>query len=83
LDFRTGSNAWGAVLTNRERPIALEPFGKGFRAITLRYPDEVRDEAESFTNIPDIRVPHDMRQLAEHIVETMATDFDLSWGCWH
>jgi DNA end-binding protein Ku len=66
------------VLTTRERPIALEPFGKGFRAITLRYPYEVRDEAESFTNIPDIRVPHEMRQLAEHIVETKATDFDLS-----
>ena len=66
------------VLTTRERPIALEPFGKGFRAITLRYPYEVRDEADSFTNIPDIRVPHEMRQLAEHIIETKATDFDLS-----
>jgi DNA end-binding protein Ku len=66
------------VLTNRERPIALEPFGKGFRAITLRYPYEVRDEAELFANIPDIRVPHEMRELAEHIVETKATNFDLS-----
>jgi DNA end-binding protein Ku len=66
------------VLTTRERPIVLEPFGKGFRAITLRYPYEVRHEAESFANIPDIRVPNDMRQLAEHIIETMATDFDLS-----
>src|SRR5205085_2517089 len=39
------------VLTTRERPIALEPFGKGFRAITLRYPYEVCDEAEPFANI--------------------------------
>jgi DNA end-binding protein Ku len=66
------------VLTTRERLIALEPFGKGLRAITLRYPFEVRDEAESFVNIPDIRVPQEMRQLAEHILETKATDFDLS-----
>jgi DNA end-binding protein Ku len=66
------------VLTARERPIALEPFGKGFRAMTLRYPHEVRDEAEFFANIPDIRVPHEMQQLAEHIVETKTTDFDLS-----
>jgi DNA end-binding protein Ku len=67
-----------AVLTTRERPIALEPSGKGFRAITLRYPYEVRDEAEIFANIPDIRVPQEMRQLAEYIVEAKATDFDLS-----
>jgi DNA end-binding protein Ku len=66
------------VLTDRERPIVLEPVGKGFRAITLRYPYEVRDEAESFADIPDIRVSHELRQLAEHIVETKATDFDLS-----
>jgi DNA end-binding protein Ku len=66
------------VLTSREQPIALEPFGKGLRAITLRYPYEVRDEAEYFANIPDIRIPHEMRQLAEHIVEAKATDFDLS-----
>ena len=68
------------MLTIREQPIALEPFGKGFRAITLRYAYEVRDQAEveAFANIPDIRVSHEMRQLAEHIVETKATDFDLS-----
>ncbi|HEY1363579.1 MAG TPA: Ku protein [Xanthobacteraceae bacterium] len=66
------------VLTNRERPILLEPFGKGLSAIALRYPYEVSDEAESFANIPDTRVPREMRQLAEHILETKATDFDLS-----
>src|SRR5262249_46050199 len=66
------------VLATREQPIALEPFGKGFRAITLRYPYEVRDEAELFANIPDIRVPQELRELAEHIVEVKATNFDLS-----
>jgi DNA end-binding protein Ku len=64
------------VLTTRERPIALEPFGKGFRAITLRYPYEVCDEAEPFANIPNIRIPDEMRQLAEHIIDAKARDFD-------
>jgi DNA end-binding protein Ku len=44
--------------------------------MTLRYPYEVCDEAEPFANIPDIHVPHEMRQLAEHIINTKATDFD-------
>ena len=66
------------VLTDRERPIALEPFGKGLRAMTLRYPHEVRSEAEYFANILDVRVPNEMRELAEHIVESKAAHFDAS-----
>jgi DNA end-binding protein Ku len=34
------------VLQKRERPILLEPFGKGIRGMTLRYPYEVRSENE-------------------------------------
>jgi DNA end-binding protein Ku len=66
------------VLRNRERPIALEPLGKGLRAMTLRHLNEVRDEAEYFANLPDIHVPRDMLALAEHIVDTKTTDFDPS-----
>jgi DNA end-binding protein Ku len=64
------------VLAKRERPIILEPFGKGLRAMTLRYPYEVRDEADYFTDIPDVKIPADMLKLAEHIVETKAGNFE-------
>ena len=39
-----------------ERPIILEPFGKGIRGMTLRYPYEVRKEDEYFADIPDVKV---------------------------
>ena len=64
------------VLSKRERPIILEPFGKGMRGMTLRYPYEVRDEKEYFAEIPDMKIPSDMLKLAEHIVETKSEDFD-------
>ena len=44
--------------------------------MTLRYPYEVRDEKEYFSDIPDVKVPGDMLKLAEHIVDTKAGDFD-------
>jgi DNA end-binding protein Ku len=66
------------VLTNRERPIALEPLGKGLRAVTLRYPYEVRKAEEYFEGIQDVKVPGEMLKLAEHILEAMKVDFDPS-----
>jgi DNA end-binding protein Ku len=47
------------VISKRERPIILEPLGKGLRGMTLRYPYEVRNEADYFTEIPDIKVPNE------------------------
>jgi len=66
------------VLAKRERPILLEPFGKGIRATTLHYPYEVRKEDEYFAEIPDVKVSSGMLKLAEHIVETKAADFEPS-----
>jgi DNA end-binding protein Ku len=66
------------VISKRERPIILEPFGKGLRGMTLRYPYELRQEDEYFADIPDVKIPKEMLQLAEHIVETKAGDFDPS-----
>jgi DNA end-binding protein Ku len=65
-------------LADRERPIVLEPFGKGLRAMTLRHPHELRSEAEYFKNIRDVRLPKEMVSLAEHIVESKAMHFDAS-----
>src|SRR5215207_8861307 len=39
------------VLTTREHVIALEPRGKGLMGTLLRYPYEVRDEADYFEDI--------------------------------
>jgi DNA end-binding protein Ku len=64
------------VLQNRERPIMLEPFGKGLRGMTLRYPYEVRSETEYFEDIPELKLAPDMLKLAEHIVDTKAGHFE-------
>jgi DNA end-binding protein Ku len=66
------------VMAKRERVIALEPLGKGLLGTTLRYPYEVRKAEEYFEEIPDIKVPGEMLQLAEHILETKSGDFDPS-----
>ncbi|HTE91964.1 MAG TPA: Ku protein, partial [Bradyrhizobium sp.] len=65
------------VLARRERPIIVEPMGNGIRGITLRYSHEVRDEASYFANIPKLKLPDEMLRVAEHIVETKQSDFDL------
>jgi DNA end-binding protein Ku len=66
------------VFTSREHVIALEPRGKGLMGVTLRYPYEVRKEADYFDDIPDERIPKDMLDLAGHIVESKAGHFDPS-----
>jgi DNA end-binding protein Ku len=66
------------VISKRERPIILEPLGKGLRGMTLRYPYEVRKEDEYFADSPDVKVSGEMLKLAEHIVETKEADFDPS-----
>jgi|SRR6476646_7665962 len=48
------------VFTSREHIIALEAGGKGLLGITLRYPYEVRNEADYFDDIPDEKIPKDM-----------------------
>ena len=44
--------------------------------MTLRYPYEVRKEADYFDDIPEEKIPKDMLALAGHIVESKAGHFD-------
>src|SRR5881398_1828284 len=44
------------VLTNREHVIALEARDKGLVGMLLRYPYEVRDPAEYFDDIQDVKI---------------------------
>lgn len=64
------------VLTSREHIIGLEPLEKGLMGTLLRYPYEVRDEKEYFDEIQDVKVTKDMLDLAKHIVNQKAAEFD-------
>lgn len=67
----------GRVVTHRrERLLMLEPRGKGIAATALRYKSEVRKEDAYFDEIPNVKVPGDMLQLAEHILEQKKGHFD-------
>ncbi|HEV2558315.1 MAG TPA: Ku protein [Microvirga sp.] len=66
------------VIARRERMVLLEPLGKGILATLLRYPYEVRGEEAYFEDIPELKLPPEMRDLAGHIIETKAADFDPS-----
>ena len=61
------------VISRREHMILLEPLGKG-----LLGPYEVRDEKPYFEDIPDVKLPAEMRELAAHIVERKTGHFDPS-----
>jgi DNA end-binding protein Ku len=56
----------------------LEPWDKGLMATTLRYPYEIREAEDYFDDIPDVKVEPDMLKLAQHILQSKATDFDPS-----
>ena len=64
------------VLYRRERILMLEPRGKGMMATALRYRYEVRDEEDYFDDIPDLKVPADMLELAVHILKSKKAHFD-------
>jgi DNA end-binding protein Ku len=64
------------VLTNREHVIALEAREKGLVGMLLRYPYEVRDAAEYFDDIQDVKITKDMLDLAKHIVEQKSGHFE-------
>lgn len=64
------------VIARRERIILLEPFDKGLLGTVLRFQYEVRDAAPYFEDIPDLTLPQEMKELAEHIIERKSGTFD-------
>jgi DNA end-binding protein Ku len=64
------------VVSRREYVVMQEAFDKGLLATTLRYAYEVRDQKAYFEDIPDLKLPAEMRQLAAHILDTKASHFD-------
>src|SRR3954467_3509723 len=64
------------VLTNREHVIALEARDNGLMGMLLRYPYEVRDSADYFSDIQDVKITKDMLDLAKHIVQQKSGHFE-------
>ena len=63
------------VMHTRERMIALEPYGKGIVAYTLRTADEVRKPEEFFEGIKDVKADKAMVEIATRIIEQQEGDF--------
>src|SRR6185436_7126612 len=64
------------VLSRRERMLMLQPRGNGMLATTLRYPYEVRQDAEYFSGIPDAKLPAEMLDIAQEIIARKASHFE-------
>jgi DNA end-binding protein Ku len=65
-----------AVIARRERVMAIEAFDKGLLATTLRYPYEVREATGYFEDVPDLKLPAEMMNLASHIIDGKAGHFE-------
>jgi len=63
------------VIARRERIMMLEPLGKGILGTALRYGSEVRSEDAYFEEVPDLKLPQEMKELAHVIIERKAGHF--------
>ena len=87
-DGKAGHDAYAVIretIRSRHRPrrsyqsehvISLEARDKGLMGMLLRYPYEVRDAAEYFDDIQDVKITKDMLDLAKHIVQTKSGHFN-------
>ena len=66
------------VLYRRERPVVIEPLGKGMVLTTLRYDSSVRQADTVFDDIKQVKTDKEMIDLAEHIIDKKAGKFDPS-----
>jgi DNA end-binding protein Ku len=64
------------VLARRERMLMLQPRDKGMLATTLRYPYEVRAGQEIFDEIGDVKLPGEMLDIAQEIINRMSGHFE-------
>ena len=64
------------VLSRRERLLMLQPRGPGMLATTLRYPYEVRQDAEYFEGIGERKVAPAMLDIAQEIIGRMSGYFE-------
>ena len=65
-----------AVLFRRVRALLLRPQGPGLVANTLNFNYEVRGADEVFDDLPELKIKGEMLDLAKHIIDTKAGEFD-------
>ena len=76
---QTGQVALGRlVMHQRERLMALEPRDRGILAFSLRTKREVKNAAEFFDNIPEVKASPQMVEIATKIIEQQEGPFDPS-----
>lgn len=66
------------VMYRRERPILIEPRGKGILATTLRYNYEVKDDAPYLGHVEAREASEEMIDLAGYIIDKKLGPFDPS-----
>lgn len=66
------------VLYSRERPVVIEPLGKGMVLTTLRYDNTVRQPDSVFGEIKAVKTDQEMTELAELIIDKKKAKFDPS-----
>lgn len=66
------------VMHQRERLMALEARDKGILAYTIRNKREVKQPEEIFANIPEVKPPAQMVDIAAKIIDQLEGPFDPS-----
>lgn len=64
------------VIFRRMRSILIRPHGKGLIGTTLNFDYEVRSAEDAFSDVPEMKIQDEMLDLAKHIIETKAGEFD-------
>jgi DNA end-binding protein Ku len=64
------------VIGRRERPVMIQPRGKGMMLLTLRDPDEIRKPEEAFDDIDDVKIDKDNLHMAETLIERISGKFN-------
>jgi DNA end-binding protein Ku len=65
-----------AVLFRRLRSVLIRPHDSGMIATTLHFDYELRQAAEVFAEIPDLKIQDEMLDLAKHIINSKQGPFD-------
>jgi len=72
-----GKVAIGRVtISTREYPALIEPCGKGLSLTTLHPEREVRQAADYFADIPEVKVEPDLIEMAETLIRSRQGHFD-------
>jgi DNA end-binding protein Ku len=64
------------VMANRERPVAIEPRGRGLLVTRLRAPEDLRDDEPLFEHIPEKPADKQMVDMAKTLIDKMSGKFD-------